>query len=218
MNDFSNNRLCARDYRIEADRICNTQKDKLTKIYLIYFLITIACSFLSFIGIGAFASILTTGGFTLSFAFISKKLYYNELLNDNDLYFGFQDFAKGFILYLLQSLFISLWSLLFIIPGIIKSFAYSMAYFIQIDNPNLKATECLDRSQKMMMGHKWDYFCLIFSYLGWVLLSCLTFGILLIWVLPKMNQASYLFYQSIKGISEEEVYEYNVVETDSLED
>jgi uncharacterized membrane protein len=51
-----------------------------------------------------------------------------------------------------------------------------------------------------MKGHKWDYFCLLLSYFGWIFLSVLTCGILFIWVLPRINQASYLFYLDITGL------------------
>ena len=74
-----------------------------------------------------------------------------------------------------------------------------MATYIANENPDLTIKQCLKKSEEMMVGHKWEYFCLMFSYIGWALLSCLTLGILFIWVAPKMNQASYLFYLKVSG-------------------
>jgi uncharacterized membrane protein len=141
--------------------------------------------------------------FTFSFAEISRKVHYEEELKNSDLFSGFKKYGRAFLLDLLQSIFVFLWSLLLIIPGIIKAFAYSMSVFVANENPELTLRECLKKSEKMMVGHKWEYFCLMLSYIGWILLSGLTLGILFIWVLPKMNQASYLFYLKVSGIGEQ---------------
>lgn len=106
------------------------------------------------------------------------------------------------ILGLLISIYTFLWSLLFFIPGIIKSISYSMAYYIMIDNPSITATEAINRSRKMMYGHKMQYFVLQLSFIGWILLSSLTCGILLLWVMPYMRAASTNFYMAIKGEDE----------------
>jgi uncharacterized membrane protein len=144
-----------------------------------------------------------TGALAFSFAEISRKVHYEEDLKKSDLFSGFKKYGRAFLLDLLQSIFVFLWSLLLIIPGIIKAFAYSMSVFVANENPELTLRECLKKSEKMMVGHKWEYFCLMLSYIGWILLSGLTLGILFIWVLPKMNQASYLFYLKVSGIGEQ---------------
>ena len=108
--------------------------------------------------------------------------------------------SNFFFTYVMVSLFTSLWSLLFLIPGIVKSYAYSQALYIQAENPDMGWKECIDRSQKMMDGHKWRLFCLGMSYLGWAILCAFTFGILYLWVAPKMQQASFLFYLKVSGI------------------
>ena len=88
--------------------------------------------------------------------------------------------------------------MLFVIPGIVKSYSYSMAMYIYKDNPELTYKQCIDRSICMMHGHKWDLFCLQLSYIGWLILCVLTGGILCIWVMPKIQQANYLFYLQVK--------------------
>lgn len=80
----------------------------------------------------------------------------------------------------LQNLFISLWTLLFIIPGIIKSYEYRMVPYLLSENPNMDWHEALERSREMMKGNKWNVFVLDLSFYGWILLSALTFGILAI--------------------------------------
>ena len=107
-------------------------------------------------------------------------------------------FEHAFVLALLETVYLFLWSLL-IIPAFIKPYSYAMSFFIQKDNPDMTANECITESRRIMDGNKWKLFCLEFSYIGWVILCILTLGILSFWVSPKMNQAKYLFYLHITG-------------------
>ena len=185
-----------KEYRLDAHNLFETQSNNLVKVFGIYFLISIV---LGLTGIGSIVTLLLSGGFSLSFAYISKKVYNNETTVVDDLFYGLKDFGKGLALYLLTFLYSFLWSLLFIIPGIVKAISYSMAFFIQNDNPDYTASQCIDESKRIMEGHKMDYFLLTLSYLGWLILSVFTFGILLLWIMPKMNLAFYLFYLDITG-------------------
>ena len=99
----------------------------------------------------------------------------------------------------LMYLFIALWSLLFIIPGIIKTFSYAMTPYILEENPQLSANEAIDRSRAMMKGHKFDLFWLFLSFIGWLLLSILTLGIGLLWLIPYMYTAQAAFYEDVKA-------------------
>lgn len=88
---------------------------------------------------------------------------------------------ESFILTIIMYIRIFLWTLLFIIPGIIKIFAYSMAVFIKIENPQMSSNEAINRSNQMMKGNKWRLFCLLFSFIGWwILLSFATYMLTLI--------------------------------------
>ena len=87
--------------------------------------------------------------------------------------------------------------LLLIVPGIIKAYAYSMGFFVLADRPDLSANECRKRSMYLMKGHKWQLFCLDFSFIGWYLLSLLTLGILSFWVVPYHMTARAEFYQEL---------------------
>lgn len=100
---------------------------------------------------------------------------------------------------LLMELFIILWSLLFIIPGIIKAFSYAMTPYIVEENPDLSANEAIDRSRAMMKGHKFDLFWLLLSFIGWGILCLFTFGIGFLWLAPYVNTSLAAFYEDVKA-------------------
>ena len=100
---------------------------------------------------------------------------------------------------LLQLLYIFLWSLLLVIPGIIAAYAYAMVPYIQAENPEMPARQVLAASKNLMRGNKWRLFCLYFSFFGWVLLSILTLGIGMLWVIPYQSAAEAAFYRELTG-------------------
>lgn len=116
-----------------------------------------------------------------------------------DLFSQFSRFGTGFVQKFLVGLFTALWALLFIIPGIIKSFSYAMTPFILADHPELTALQAITRSRQLMNGHKWELFVLALTFLGWNLLGLLTFGIGLLWVAPYQNAAYAAFYRKISA-------------------
>lgn len=115
--------------------------------------------------------------------------------------FGYFNFWKTTaVARLLQTLYVLLWSLLFIIPGIIASYSYAMTGYILADNPDMSADEAIARSKQMMDGNRWRLFCLQISFIGWSLLSSLlTFGIGDLWLTPYRQAASAAFYREISG-------------------
>ncbi len=112
---------------------------------------------------------------------------------------GFKQYRRTFLLGFLQNLFVTLWSLLFIIPGIVKTYSYSMSYYIMLDNPDYTWKECLNESQKMMDGQKWKLFCLDLSFIGWYIVGGLALGIGILWVEPYQYAARAEFYNALKG-------------------
>lgn len=122
-----------------------------------------------------------------------------------DLFAHFQEFWGAFKVTFLVGLFTGLWSMLFVIPGIVKACSYSQAMYILAENPGIGAREAINRSKAMMEGHKMDYFVLSLSFIGWAILGGLTLGILYIWLIPYMNATFTNFYHSVKG--EERVIE-----------
>ena len=125
-----------------------------------------------FVGLIVIAIHLAVGGpAKLGYAKFNLSLVDKEEARVGDLFSQFGRFADGFLMQLLTELYIGLWSLLFIIPGIVKSFSYSMTPYILYENPNLSANEAITESRKIMDGNKGRLFCLQFSFIGWYLLA-----------------------------------------------
>ena len=112
------------------------------------------------------------------------------------------DFSNYFhkVLGMLQMYILTaLWTLLLIIPGIIKAFAYAMTPYILDEQPELSTTEAIHRSRLMMKGHKFDLFWLILSFIGWSILAVFTLGIGFLWLCPYVQTAMASFYEEVKA-------------------
>ncbi len=107
--------------------------------------------------------------FQFGLTLYSKKIAFREEPKVSDLFGGFNKFFKVFVLFFLEYLFMYLWLLLFIIPGIIAYYRYSLAVYILIDNPNKDPFDCIVESKKIMRGRKFRLFCLDMSFIGWVI-------------------------------------------------
>ena len=137
---------------------------------------------------------------TIALGFITFSL---NISRDNDpkvenIFEGFQNFKSAVGAYLLMLLFIFLWMLLLIIPGIIAAFSYSMTFYILADDPSISPMDAIDKSKAMMKGNKWKYFLLNLRFLGWALLCLLTFGIGFLWLIPYIQVSIAKFYDDIK--------------------
>lgn len=98
---------------------------------------------------------------------------------------------------LLVALYTVLWSLLLIVPGIIKGFSYSQTMFILKDQPDLKVNQAITKSRQLMDGHKREYFVFILSFIGWFVLSLITFGFGFLWLSPYFYTSSACFYNQL---------------------
>jgi len=158
-------------------------------------IISIAGSILP--GIGA---ILVTGPMTYGLTYVFLNQARNqEDMNLGDLFKAFNaDFLQYFLLGLMVAIFTYLWSLLFVIPGIVKAYSYSMAFYLKADHPEWGWKECIDESRRMMDGHKAELFILDLSFIGWLIVGSLVCGIGVLWVAPYMNAARTYFYESIR--------------------
>ncbi len=145
-----------------------------------------------------------------TYLFIIPVAYsYNVLFLDNlrtgkelevkSIFDGFNDYTRVLGTYLLVYIYTILWTLLLIIPGIIKSLSYSMVPFVLKDNPELSFNAAIERSMAMMEGHKWEYFCLILTFIGWFLLIIITAGIASLWVTPYMSATFANYYEAVKA-------------------
>ncbi|MDD4715149.1 MAG: DUF975 family protein [Oscillospiraceae bacterium] len=113
------------------------------------------------------------------------------------LFDAFYDAGRVILTGILTYIFIFLWSLLFIIPGIIAAYRYRMAFFILLDYPEVSALEAIAMSKEMMRGHKMDLFLLDLSFIGWLLLVPFTCGILGLWVAPYSLASAGNFYAAL---------------------
>jgi len=144
------------------------------------------------------ASIVVTPALTLSLIRVFLDVSRGGRPEVKDAFSGFDDFWAAFKVTFLTGLFTLLWSLLFVIPGLVKTYAYSMSMYILAENPGKPALECIDESKKLTDGHKMDLFVLGLSFIGWILLIMVTFGIAAIWVLPYMQTTMANAYESLK--------------------
>ena len=198
----------ARDFRAKAWAACKGNWGVAILSIIIVGIISGICGVIP--AVGSLITLVITGPLMLGLVVVFSKLIKGEKAEIVDLFDGFKNFVNSFLLYILNSLFTLLWSLLFVIPGIVMSYAYSMSFYILKDNPELSANEARKQSIEMMRGNKWRLFCLDFSFIGWALLSILTFGILMLWVSPVMEASHAAFYESLKpapAVVEEEVAE-----------
>jgi uncharacterized membrane protein len=121
--------------------------------------------------------LLVTGPFSLGLVAFFVGLFRHQETDTKTVFSGFDRFGKAFVLSLVMGIFIILWALLFIIPGIIAAIRYSQAYYIMRDNPDFSAMECLNESKRIMAGNKAKLFTLTLSFIGWALLAALPSGI-----------------------------------------
>lgn len=138
---------------------------------------------------------------TLGYSVAHKELLQNgdAAITRNTVRLAFSDYVRNAVSILLVYLYTLLWTLLFIVPGIIKGLAYSLTPFIVKDNPQLSPNQAINLSMKMMKGHKFDLFYLYLSFIGWILLAMLTLGIGLLWVIPYMQTSMAAFYLDVKN-------------------
>lgn len=150
-------------------------------------------------GIGSIASFVISPVLSLAMCAIYLNLVNGQKPEIGDLFSKFNQLVPALVANLLVGLFTALWMLLLIIPGIIKSISYSMTFYILAENPELSGIEAINRSKAMMEGHKMEYFILQLSFIGWILLGAITFGIAYIWVLPYMQATTTNFYNYVKS-------------------
>ena len=119
----------------------------------------------------------------------------------NKLFWAFSGgrYKNVLITMFLRGLKIALWSLLFVIPGIVKSYEYMMVPYILAENPHIDQQRAFELSREMMNGHKMEAFVLQLSFIGWEILGALTWGILTVaYVSPYMSATHAEFYTAIK--------------------
>jgi len=198
----------AKDFRHAARVKITGRREGFVLTTLLYFLLSGACSTIDSFYIGG--AYIASGFGSIAYLIIGGAMSYgyeniclnvvrgSDKVKVEELFDGFKKFGKSFGVHIINGVLIFLWTLLFIIPGIIKSLSYDMSYFILIDNPELSSNEARKKSMSLMRGNKWRLFCLYFSFIGWDLLCLLTLGVLSLWITPYKRTAVALFYESLK--------------------
>ena len=157
---------------------------------------SLAISFTSYIGVG----FLLVGFFELALAtFLLHPVRTGEDANLGDLTKSFTapNAVSTLLTGIMKNVFIALWTLLFIIPGLVKCYSYALTGYIRHDRPELNFSQTITESRRLMNGHKLDLFLLDLSFIGWYLLGSLCCGIGTIFVIPYHQLSRALFYEAI---------------------
>ena len=168
-------------------------------------------------------TLLVIGPLMLGYYVFAIALFRRKPTGPAEVFYGFERFGKSFGLFLVMFARIFLWSLLLIVPGIIASIRYSLAFFVLADNPDIPAIVAINESKRMMFGNKWKYFCLQMSFFGWALLATapsttatmlfaqykytgfyaqiipMILSIGMLWVMPYITVSTVGFYEIANG-------------------
>jgi uncharacterized membrane protein len=132
-----------------------------------------------------------------------RKFFIQLTKNERSLgYFGYgfqrNRYYRIVVTMLLRGIYLILWTLLLIIPGIIKMYAYRMVPYILADNPNIGHSRAIELSNQMTMGEKFDIFVLDLSFLGWYLLGALALGVGVLFVQPYYDATNAELYLELR--------------------
>jgi uncharacterized membrane protein len=145
------------------------------------------------------AGLIIGGPFALGAAFFSLSIARNQEARLEMIFQGFKHFTTALVAYLLMMLYVLLWTLLLIVPGIIAALSYAMTWYIIADDPTIRAEDALKKSKTMMDGHKLKLFYLGLRFFLLGLLCILTLGIGFLWLVPFMHVTMAKFYGDVKG-------------------
>lgn len=177
-------------------------------ILTFFIYLTIIASVGSIKHVGSLLSLFITGPFLLGGAGFSLAIYRDKEFKLEMIFQGFNRFSTSVSAYLTMILLIILWSILFIIPGIIAALSYSLTFYILSDDPSISATAALNKSKKMMDGYKLKLFNLYLRLFLLTLLCILTLGIGFFWFIPYKNITMAAFYEELN--SQTDTYQYGV--------
>jgi uncharacterized membrane protein len=149
--------------------------------------------------IGGIFALLLSGPLMVGFSRFSLNIAEGREAKPDDIFYGFKQYGRSLGAMMLMYLYIFLWALLLIIPGIIAALGYAMVPFLLADNESIGIEDALATSKKMMDGYKADLFFLQLSFIGWYLLCLLTVGIGYLWLMPWVHVSTAKFYLQVKA-------------------
>jgi uncharacterized membrane protein len=171
--------------------------------FFIYSLLTTTSGTLrahgSFLTLSSTLTLIIGGPLALGAAIFSLSISRGKEARLEQIFEGFNHFATALVTYLLLLLYIFLWMLLLIVPGIIAALGYSMTFYILADDPLIKPQDALKKSKSMMDGHKEKLFYLCLRFLLLAILCILTLGIGFLWLIPYVHVTMAKFYDDVKG-------------------
>jgi uncharacterized membrane protein len=171
--------------------------------FLIYSLLTTTSGTLrahgSVLTLSSTLTLIIGGPLALGAAIFSLSISRGKEPRLEYLFLGFNHFATALVTYLLLLLYIFLWMLLLIVPGIIAALGYSMTFYILADDPVQKPRDALKKSKSMMDGHKEKLFYLCLRFFLLAILCILTLGIGFLWLIPYIHVTMANFYEDVKG-------------------
>lgn len=170
--------------------------DILAGTFLIYLIITGILSIIPVLG--WFAGLLVAGPLLVGLHILALSVVRDREITLGQLFDGFTFFTLSMFAYLLMLLYICLWSLLLLIPGLLAMLSYAMTFFILADDRTLEPREAIRRSKEMMAGNRWKLSCLAGRFTGWFILGVVTLGVGFIWIGPYFLTALALFYDDIR--------------------
>lgn len=208
----------SRSFREEAWGILSQNYWTMFLLFLFYILATGAVEIIintkettmipEILGIGALAILLRLLTLPLQFGYYWCVLDFSRQkdVSIKDIvepYMSLHMFLKTIAVSFVMGILLLLWTLLLIIPGIIKSFSYAMVPYILKDNPDIGIIDAITKSRQIMDGNKWRLFKLFLSFIGWGILIILTFGLAVFWVGPYIDVAKACFYNEVSRKYEE---------------
>ena len=141
--------------------------------------------------------LIISGPLSLGYTTLILLISRNQKPDFAILFSGFKRFGISFAAYLLRFIFIILWTLLLIIPGIIAYLRYSQTFYILSEDENIGPLEAISKSKEMMVGNKWKLFCLYCRFIGWFILCVVTLGFAGLYVGPYFSQSGTKFYEDL---------------------
>ena len=169
---------------------------------LVYLFVYYVLSFAFLLGVshdwGSLIAVLLLMPLLWSYQVAFLEIKRGKWIEVSYVFSGFKDAKRLYSTLILQFVYVALWSLLLVIPGIVKTYSYAMTAYILKDDPAISNNQAIERSMAMMQGHKMKLFLLDLSFIGWGLLCIFTLGMGIFWLSPYMCTSRAVFYEELK--------------------
>ncbi len=168
------------------------------KVFTVFFALLVA-GFVSGLGSAAFGigALITVPAMAVGMCVYLIAIWRHDEYEFSKIFRGFDNLGRNIGGYLLVQLFTALWSILFIIPGIVMGIAYSMTNYIMADT-DCPAGEAIRTSKEITRGYRWDIFVMFLSFIGWYFLGAVTLGLAYIYAVPYISVSFAGLYEELK--------------------